>query len=111
GHDLARRSLGHDEPAVYARARSEVDHVVGLENGLLVMLDHYDRVADAAELFESAQQPLVVTMARADRRLIQDVPHPGEAGAHLAGEADPLRLAAGQGLGAPVERQIVESNI
>jgi hypothetical protein len=48
---------------------------------------------------------------QADRRLVEDVDDAGEAGAHLAGEADALRLAAGQRLGAAIEREVVEADV
>ena len=47
-HDLLRRALGHHFAAVHAGARAEVDHPIGGADGLLVVLDHEDRVAEVA---------------------------------------------------------------
>ena len=60
---------------------------------------------------ERAQQAGVVALVQADRRFVQDVHDAHEARADLAGEADALRLAAGEGLGAAVEGQVVEPHV
>ena len=46
-----------------------------------------------------------------DRRLVEDVHHADEARPDLAREPDALRLAARQGFGAAVERQVVEAHV
>ncbi len=48
---------------------------------------------------------------QADGRLVQDVEHAHQAGADLGGQADALRLAAGQGGGAATEGQVVEADV
>ncbi len=60
------------------------------------MLDHQHRVAEIAQARERLQQPVVVALMQADRRLVEHVEHAGQAGADLGGEADALALAAGQ---------------
>ena len=81
---------------MHAGARAQVDHVVRLEDRLLVVLDDDDRVADVAQVAQRGEQAAVVPLVQADRRLIEHVHDTGEAGAHLAGEADTLGLAAGE---------------
>ncbi len=97
--------------AVNARAGTEVDDVVGLEDGLLVVLDDDHRVADVPERLERREQPLIVTLMQAYRRLIQDVHDAGEPRADLAREADPLCLASRECLGAAIQRQVIESDV
>jgi hypothetical protein len=63
------------------------------------MLDHDHRVAQVAQAGEGAEQAFVVALVQADRRLVEHVHHADQAGADLAGQADALRLAAGQGVG------------
>ena len=46
--DFLRRPLGHDFAAMHAGTGTHVHHVVGCADGVLVMLDHQDRVADIA---------------------------------------------------------------
>ena len=88
-----------DGAAVLARPGPDVDHVVGGADGLLVVLDHDHRVAQVAQPHQRADQPLVVALVQADRRLVEHVEHADQPAADLAGQADPLRLAARQRAG------------
>ena len=56
-------------------------------------------------------QPVVVALVQADRRLVEDVEDADQAGADLGGQPDPLRLAAGQRAGRPVEGEVVEADV
>ena len=47
-------------------------------------------------LSQRAEQPAVVARVQADRRLVEHVEHAAQAAADLAGQANPLRLAAGE---------------
>ncbi len=77
-----------------AGARPQVDQVIGGANGVLVVLDHDDRVPQVAKLLERTEQPLVVALVQSDAGLVQDVEDTHQAGADLSREADPLGLAA-----------------
>ena len=57
------------------------------------------------------EQPRIVALMQADRRLVEHVEHAGQAGADLRGEADALALAAGQRAGRARQRQIIEADI
>ena len=92
-------------------AGAEVDDVVGRADGVLVVLDHDDAVAEVAEPAHGADQPLVVALVQADRRLVEDVEHAGQFGADLRGQADALRLAARQGRAAAVQGQVLEPDV
>ena len=48
---------------------------------------------------------------QADRRLVEDVEHADQPAADLAGQADPLRFAAGERRRGAVERQVVEADV
>ena len=111
GHDLGRRALGDDVAAMDAGGGADVDDVVGLADGVLVVLDDDDGVADVAQVLERAEQALVVALVEADGGLVEHVEHAGEAGADLRGEPDALALAARQRAGGAGERQIVEPDI
>ena len=103
---------GVDDPApVLPRPGPDVDHVVGHPDGLLVVLDHDDRVAEVAQPLEGADQPLVVPLVEADGRLVEHVEHPDQAAADLAGQADPLGLAARQGGRRAGQGQVVEAHV
>jgi hypothetical protein len=75
------------------------------------VLDHDHRVAEVAQVLEGAEQAVVVALVQADGRFVEDVHHAHQAGADLAGQADALGLAAGQGVGAAVEGQVVEADV
>ena len=88
-----------DLAAVLARARADVDDPVGGADGVLVVLDDDQRVAEVAQPDQGLDQPAVVALVQADGRLVEDVEHADQAGADLGGQPDPLRLAAGERAG------------
>ena len=90
---VSERPGGYDLSTVAAGARPEIDHVVRRANRLLVVLDDQHGVAQVAQLLQGGEQPFVVPLVQADRRLIEDVQHPHEPAADLRGEADALRFA------------------
>ena len=88
--------LGHHLAAEAPGARAQVDDMVGRADRVLVVLHHDHRVAEVAQALQRAEQPLVVALVQADARLVEDVEHADQPGADLGGQADPLRLAAGE---------------
>ena len=100
-----------DLAAAVARAGAEVDEVVGRLDDLAVVLDQDQRVAQVAEVPQGRQQPGVVARVQADRRLVEHVEHARQAAADLAGQADPLALAAGERRRAAGQRQVVEPDV
>ena len=103
--------IADDLAAAHAGAGAEVDDVVGGPHRVFVVLDDDDRVAQVAQLGERVEQPLVVARVQADRRLVEDVEHADQAAADLAGQADALRLAAGERRGGAVEREVFEADV
>ena len=83
-----------DLAAVLAGARADVDDPVGGADGVLVVLDDDQGVAEVLEPDQRLDQPVVVALVQADRRLVEDVEDADQAGADLGGQPDPLRLAA-----------------
>ena len=111
GHDVGRRAFGDDAAAMDAGAGADIDHVIGGADGVLVVLDHDHGVAEVAQPLQRFQQPRIVALVQADRRLVEHVEHAGQAGADLRGEPDALALAAGQRAGGARERQVIEPDI
>ena len=109
--DVRRRAGRHHPAAVDTGAGAQIDHVVGAADGALVVFHHHHRVAQIAQALERAQQARVVALMQADRGLVEDVGDADQPGADLAGQADALRLAAGQGLGAALQAQVVQAHI
>ena len=109
GQQALHRAAVHDVAAVLAGARADVDDPVGGADGVLVVLDHDQRVAQVLQPDQRLDQPVVVPLVQADGRLVQHVEHADQAGADLGGQPDALRLAAGEGAGAAVQRQVVQA--
>ena len=108
---LLRPPLEHHVAAVFAGARPEVDQVVGRANRLFVVLDDEHGVAEIAQLAERAEQPPVVALMQANRRLVEHVEHAGELRANLRGEPDALPFSARERRGAAAEREIADADI
>ena len=100
-----------DVPAVLAGARPDVDDVVGRAHRLLVVLDDDHACCRGRAGAPASDQPLVVALVQADRRLVEDVEHADQRRADLRRQADPLRLAAGERRRRAVHRQVVEADV
>ena len=110
-HHLAAGALGDDLAAVLARARPHVDELVGGAHHLLVVLDDEHGVAEVAEPLERRDQPPVVALVEADRRLVEDVEDADELRADLRREPDALRLAARERRGGAVELEVADADV
>ena len=110
GHDVGRRALGDDMAAEAAGAGAEVEDIVGVADGVFVVFDDEDGVAEIAQPYESLDEAGVVALVQADGGLVEDVEHAAEARADLRGEADALAFAAGERGGIAIEREIVEAD-
>ena len=93
-----------------AGAGADVDDVVGGADGVFVVLDDDDGVADVGEVSEGSDEAVVVALVEADGGLVEDVAGSDESGADLGGESDALGLAAGEGSGGAVEGEVLESD-
>ena len=110
-HHLVGRAFGDDFAAVDAGAGAHVDDVVGGADGVFVVLDDDDRVAEIAQAAQRFEQALVVALMQADRRFVEHVEHARQARTDLRGEADALALAARQGARVARQRQIFEADV
>ncbi len=93
-HHLIGGALADHFAPVDASSRAHVDHVVGGENRLGVVLHHDYRVALVAQRLQGVQETIIVSGVQADGRLIEDVQDAGEATTDLRGEPDSLAFAA-----------------
>ena len=104
-------ALRHHLAAVLAGAGAHVHDPVGHADHVLVVLDHDHAVAQVAQVLQRADQAVVVALVQADGRLVQHVHDAGQARADLAGQPDALGLAAGNRVGAAVQRQVVQAHV
>src|SRR6202041_2668775 len=89
---------------------AEIEDVVGMANGLLVMLDDQDRVAQVAQRFERDDQPHIVTLMQADRRLIEHIENPAQARTNLCCQANALAFPAGKRRRIAIQRKVAEAD-
>ena len=64
---------------MHAGAGADIDHIIGDADGVLVVLDDDDGVAEVAQPLERVEQAGVVALVQPDRRLVEHVKHAGEA--------------------------------
>ena len=81
--DFGGRALGDDAPAVDAGAGADIDDVIGGADGVFVVLDDDDGVAQIAQADEARQQAGVVALVQADGGFVQDVHHADQSRADL----------------------------
>ena len=72
---LVYRALEHDLAAVAARARTDIHNVVSRKHGVLVVLDHDQRVAEVTQPLKGREQLVVVALVQTDGRLVEDIQH------------------------------------
>ena len=111
GLDIIDRSLRHHMSAMHPGPRSDIDDVIGAEHGFFVMLDHQQGIAQITQSLQRIQQFPVIALMQADTRFIQNIQYTDQPRTNLRRQADPLRLAAGQRTGRPVQRQVIQSDI
>ena len=99
---------GHQVAAQPARARAQIDHIIGALDGFGVVLHHQHRVAHVAQVRQRLQQTLIVARMQADGRLVEHVEHAAQLRSDLRGQADALRLAARKRGGGAVQAQVVQ---
>ena len=104
-------ALRDDASAVLAGAEADVDDVVGVLDGILIVLDDDHGVADVTQALQRVEQPRVIALVQADRRFVEHVHHAGESRPDLACQPDALCFAAGQRVGGTVKRQVVEPDV
>ncbi len=94
-HDLRRSAFGHKMAAELSGSGAEIEYVVGVTDGVLVMFDDEHGVSEIAQRFERGDQAQIVALVQPDGGLVEHVEHSAQAGADLRGEAYPLTFAAG----------------
>ena len=56
-----------------AGAGADVEHMVGGADRVLVVLDHDHGVAEVAQALQRFEQPRIVALVQADRRLVEHI--------------------------------------
>ena len=108
---LRRCAVAYHLPAMHTRPRTHIEHIIRLADRILVMFHHQNGVPLIAQVLQRGQQPVIVALMQADRRLVQHIKHPGQAGPDLAGQPDALRFPARQRAGIARQRQVIQPDI
>ena len=109
--DARHRAGEHELAALLAALRPELHHVVGGPDRIEVVLDDEHRVAAVAQAEEQREQAVHVARMQTDRRLVEHVERVDETRAERVGEADALRLAAGERARGAIQREVVEPDV
>src|SRR6266568_1736174 len=110
GFDLFWLALSDEIAASIARAGPEVDNEIGAANGVFVVLDDEDGIAEIAQMLERAKKARVVAGMETDAGFIKNVENAAQARADLRGQTDALRFAAGKRGGGAVQAEVAESH-
>src|SRR5882762_351937 len=110
GFDLGGFALGDEVAAGVAGAGAEVDDEIRATDGVFVVFDDEDGVAEIAKLLERAEKAGVVAGVQADAGLVENVENAAKARADLRGEADALGFAAGKRGGGAIQAEIAEAD-
>jgi len=87
-----------DEMAtVFTRSWPQVKDIVGCQNGLTIVLDDQDRVAQITQAFETLEQALIIALMQANARLVEDIEHPHQARTNLRCQTNALAFSTGEG--------------
>ena len=109
--DVLQRARRHNLTAVASGAGAYIHNKVRLPHGILVMLHHNEGIAQIPELFQGHKQLVIVTLVKADGRLVQNIQNACQRRANLGSQSDTLALAAGQGSGGPGQGQVLQTHI
>ena len=101
--DLPPSSLGDNFAPVDTGSWAEIDDVIGGTHGVLVVLDHEERVPAISKISQDAKEFLIIPRMKTDGGFIEDVENPLKVGAKLGGQTDSLRFPAGKSRGGTVE--------
>ena len=83
--------------------------VRGLD-GVGIVFDDENRVAEIAEGFQDVDEALRVARMQADGRFVEYIKRADEMRTERGGKLDALRFAAGKCGGEAIERQVIEAN-
>ena len=97
--------------AVLAGQRPDVDELVGRLDDVAVVFHHDDGVAQVAQAFEHADQPLRVAFVQADAGLVENVHRAHQVVAQAADQVDALAFAAAERVRGPVEGEVAQAHV
>ena len=106
-----RRFPAPPQAAAGARAGAQIDHMVGAADRVLVVFDHDQGIALAAQSIQRIEQCDIVARVQPDGGLVQHVAHALQIRPELRRQANALRLAARERGGRAIQLQIAQAHV
>ncbi len=94
-----------------ARAGSQVDHIIGSQHNVLVVLDDQNRIANVGQFAQRFDQALVVALVQANARFVENVGNARELRADLRCQANALTLATRERARRTIQAQIIQPDV
>ena len=108
--DLGGGALGDHGPPVHPGGGANIHQVIGGPNGVLVVFDHHDGVADVGQVPQGLQQPFIVSLMEANGRFVQHIAAAHQPRSHLGGQTNALGFAAGKRVGRTIQSEIPKAH-
>ena len=109
--DLLRRADGDNAAARITSAGAHVDDIIGTADHIEIVLNDDDGRAAIEQRLEHAQQHPHIQRVQADARLVEHEHGIRLDAPDLAGQLQPLRLAAGEARRFLAEREVTEAEL
>ena len=109
-HDVLCGSHGDQLAAVAARPRADIYHTVCRPHRFFIVLDNDNGISKIPEMHQSSEKLSIVSLMKANARLVQYVSHSDKSRSDLGGKPDTLCLTAGKRSGGSRQRQIIQSD-
>src|SRR6516225_12007288 len=104
------RALRHNLAASWTRAGAKVYNKVCCTDRILVVFDDHHRISQIAQMLQCPDEPVVISLVKADARFIQNIENPGQPRSDLRAQAYALGFSSGQGAAFAVERKVTQSH-
>ena len=109
-YDLREGAACDHMPAVNAGARPHLDDVIRSADGVFVVFDHNDRIANVAQSPHGVDHLDIVFGVQANAGFVEHIEHAHQPRADLRGKANALRFAPRKRARRPVEIEIIQAN-
>src|SRR5689334_18052382 len=95
---------------MHAGPGPKLDDVIGSADGILVVFDYDDGIAEIAQAAQRANHLHVVFGMQADARFVEDVEHTHQSRADLRRKTNALRFTTRERAGTTIKIQVVETD-
>ena len=111
GADILGGTLSDNRTAVGAGPRPHIHHMIRSANGIFVMLHDNDRITKVTQVFEGADQAVIIALVQTDGWFIQHIHDPHQSGPNLGGQANALGFSAREGFCRTIQAQIGQPHV